>query len=271
MEREGFDPAADRRRHDQTVHTAVKISPNYQRGQAIYVLDASRAVGVVSGLLSPTSERLDGRRQGRDEYKVREAFARGQDEKHRITLARGPRQRLQIDWTSYKPPKPSFLGTRSFEAYDLAELCPLYRLDAVLPAWELPGAIRNPRGRHGRRGGAEAVRGRAGSCCSDHRREVVRRAAAWSASGRRTASATTSRSIADETRKTELARCTRFASRWQPRRHDRANVALADFIAPKETGVADYIGGFAVTAGHRRGRTMPAFKRQRRLFQAIMA
>jgi 5-methyltetrahydrofolate--homocysteine methyltransferase len=101
------------------VHTAVKISPNYNRGQAIYVLDASRAVGVVSNLLSETESKpyVDGIKA---EYvKVRETHLANEAKKQRIPLAAARANKFKIDWAGYTPPKPSFLGTRTFKSFDL--------------------------------------------------------------------------------------------------------------------------------------------------------
>ncbi|HQU49649.1 MAG TPA: dihydropteroate synthase, partial [Casimicrobiaceae bacterium] len=120
MEREGFDvPLLIGGATTSRVHTAVKISPNYERGQAIYVLDASRAVGVVSNLLSETESKpyIDGIKA---EYvKVRETHLANEARKQRITLAAARANKYAIDWSAYTPPKPSFLGTRAIKNFDL--------------------------------------------------------------------------------------------------------------------------------------------------------
>jgi 5-methyltetrahydrofolate--homocysteine methyltransferase len=117
----------------------VKISPNYVRGQAIYVLDASRAVGVVSKLLSET-ERPIYEGEIRNEYvKVREAHVRNEASKRRITLAAARANKFAIDWAGYKPPKPSFLGTKAFTSYPLAELVPYIDWTPFFQTWELTG------------------------------------------------------------------------------------------------------------------------------------
>ena len=123
MERDGFDlPLLIGGATTSRVHTAVKISPNYKRSQAIYVTDASRAVGVVSSLMSP-EERPKAIAQMREEYaRMAESHERGRAEKSRMSIAEARANRLQLDWNGYTPPKPSFLGTRAFSNYDLAEL-----------------------------------------------------------------------------------------------------------------------------------------------------
>ena len=123
MERQGFDiPLLIGGATTSRVHTAVKIHPRYSQGQAVYVTDASRAVGVVSSLLSPDAKSgyVD---TIRAEYaKVAAAHARSEAEKKRLPLARARENAEKPDWTNYRPTRPSFLGTRSFDHYDLSEL-----------------------------------------------------------------------------------------------------------------------------------------------------
>ena len=141
MEREGFDlPLLIGGATTSRIHTAVKISPNYKRSQAVYVTDASRAVGVVSSLMSP-EERPKVIAQVREDYlRMAETHARGRAEKSRVSLAQARANRMNIDWSGYTPPKPSFLGTRSFKAYDLADLARYIDWSPFFQAWELKGA-----------------------------------------------------------------------------------------------------------------------------------
>jgi 5-methyltetrahydrofolate--homocysteine methyltransferase len=140
MEREGFDlPLLIGGATTSRVHTAVKISPNYHRCQAIYVTDASRAVGVVSGLMSP-EERPKAIARVREEYRnMAESYARGQAEKARTSIADARKNKLKLDWANYAPPKPTFLGTRASKAYDLAELARFIDWTPFFHAWELNG------------------------------------------------------------------------------------------------------------------------------------
>ena len=251
MEREGFDvPLLIGGATTSRVHTAVKISPNYNRGQAIYVLDASRAVGVVSRLLSET-ERPGYVDNVRGEYaKVREAHLRGESRKTRISLAAARDNKFAIDWASYVPPKPSFLGVRAFPDYDLAELVPYIDWTPFFSTWELNG--RYPQILNDNKVGAEARK-----LLADGRELLDRmvkekwvRAAGvigfWPAN----AVGDDIEVYVDDGRKKRLAifHTLRQQIARDPSR-DRAHTALADFIAPKESGRADYIGTFAVTAG----------------------
>jgi len=251
MEREGFDcPLLIGGATTSRVHTAVKISPNYEKGQAIYVLDASRAVGVVSKLLSET-DRAPYISGIRSEYvKVRESHVRNEAAKRRISLAAARANKFSIDWSSYTPPKPSFLGARAFTDYPLAELVPYIDWTPFFQTWELTG--RYPMILKDNKVGAEAQK--LFNDAQELLRRLVRekwvRAAGivgfWPANS----SGDDITLFTDDTRKHELA--TLFTLRQQIARdpgRDRAHTALADFVAPKETGLADYVGGFAVTSG----------------------
>src|SRR5690606_8812019 len=140
MEREGFDcPLLIGGATTSRVHTAVKINPNYKRGAAIYVTDASRAVGVVSTLLSDT-EREKFIAQIQAEYaKVRESHLRNEARKARVSIQAARANRFQCDWSGYKPPVPTFLGTRAFREYDLKELVQYIDWSPFVSTWELNG------------------------------------------------------------------------------------------------------------------------------------
>ena len=140
MERRGFDiPLLIGGATTSRTHTAVKIEPAYHRGSTTYVLDASRAVGVVSNLLSPT-EREKTVAATRAEYiRVREQFARGQEVKARTSLADARARRFAIDWPAYAAPKPTFIGTRTFAPYDLKDLVKYIDWSPFFASWELIG------------------------------------------------------------------------------------------------------------------------------------
>ena len=249
MEREGFDlPLLIGGATTSRVHTAVKISPNYHRSQAIYVTDASRAVGVVSGLMSP-GERPKAIARVREEYtRMAEFYARGQADKNRTSIADARANRLKLDWAGYTPKKPSFLGTRAFRSYDLSELARHIDWTPFFQAWELKGAF--PRILKDDKYG-EAAR----HLYEDARnmlRQIVEEkwltangvVGFWPANS----VGDDIELYTDDTRTKPLA--TLHALRQQMARDGaRANLALADFVAPKETGIPDYVGGFAVTAG----------------------
>ena len=165
MEREGFDmPLLIGGATTSRVHTAVKIAPNYRRGQAVYVLDASRAVGVVSNLLSkPRRTAYIANIARRIREGARSAISRSEAKKSRITLAAARANPFKIDWTAYTPPKPDVHGPARVRVLRSRRTRALHRLDAVLPDLGTDGPLSaDPVGRQGRRGSAQAVRRRAG-------------------------------------------------------------------------------------------------------------
>ncbi len=251
MDREGFDvPLLIGGATTSRVHTAVKIAPNYSNNQAIYVLDASRAVGVVSNLLSER-ESENYRASIKAEYeKVREAHLAGDAKKKRITLQAARDNKFDIEWDGYQPAKPEFFGPRAFENYDLAELVPYIDWTPFFQTWELRG--RYPAILDDNTVGPEARK------LFDDAKELLDKIVKgkWL-----TANAVIgfwpANSVGDdielysgEPRHSKLAMLHTLRQQIaRDHNRGRAHTALADFIAPKETGVADYIGGFAVTTG----------------------
>lgn len=249
MQRQGFTvPLLIGGATTSRVHTAVKIHPQYKAGQAIYVTDASRAVGVVSALLAE-----DGNETYVDcikgEYaKVAEAHARAEAEKQRQPLASARENAVKVDWSAYKPTKPSFTGTKVFETYDLAELARYIDWTPFFQTWELKG--RYPAILEDEKQG-EAARQLFADAQAMLKKIIAEnwfrpRAVIgfWPAN----AVGDDIRLFKDDSRADELA--TFFTLRQQiAKREGRANVALSDFVAPLETGVPDYVGGFVVTAG----------------------
>ena len=249
MEREGFDlPLLIGGATTSRVHTAVKISPNYHRSQAIYVTDASRAVGVVSSLMSP-EERPKAIARVREEYaRMAESHARGRAEKARTSIADARANRLKLDWKTYPPPKPTFLGTRSFRGYDLAELARYIDWTPFFQAWELKGAY--PRILQDDKYG-EAAR----QLFDDAQAMLKQLIAEKWLKANAVVGFWPANSVGDDIElytdesRTKVLATLHTLRQQMARDGDKANLALADFVAPKESGLADYIGGFAVTAG----------------------
>jgi len=249
MEREGFNiPLLIGGATTSRIHTAVKIHPRYARGQTVYVNDASRAVGVVSTLLSEGA-RAPYIESVRAEYrKVADSHARSEADKTRLPLAKARANAHKTDWTAYATPRPNFLGTRVFETYDLAELARYIDWTPFFQTWELKG--RYPAILDDEKQG-EAAR----SLFADAQAMLAKIIAEkwftpkavigfWPAN----AVGDDIQLYADESGRNELA--TFFTLRQQMTKRDgRPNVALADFVAPIDSGKADYIGGFVVTAG----------------------
>ncbi len=251
MEREGFKvPLLIGGATTSRVHTAVKISPNYKKGSAIYVTDASRAVGVVSRLLSDT-ERDGFLSNTRDEYvKVREGHLRNEARKQRITIAAARANSFKADWANYTPPKPKFLGTRVFTDYDLRDLIPYIDWTPFFSTWELAGQY--PAILNDNVVGAEARKLHADALAMLERMVDEKWVTANAVIGFWPANAIGDdlELYEDDSRKQRLT--TLHTLRQQIARdpsRNRAHTALSDFVAPKDTGLADYVGGFAVTAG----------------------
>ena len=121
------------------VHTAVKIDPSYRAGPVVHVNDASRAVGVASSLLSPERREAYAAEVRAEYAKISDAHMRAQADKKRLKLATARANRVPVDFAANKPVKPTFLGTRSFDDYDLAELVPYIDWTPFFQTWELAG------------------------------------------------------------------------------------------------------------------------------------
>ncbi|WP_373050295.1 methionine synthase, partial [Thalassovita aquimarina] len=249
------------------VHTAVKIHPNYHKGQSVYVTDASRAVGVVSSLLS-SDQKPGFVADIREEYaKVAEKHARAELAKKRISVAEARANALQIDWGAYKPVAPSFLGTKVFDGWDLAELARYIDWTPFFQSWEMKGVY--PKILEDEKQG-EAAR-QLFADAQDmlkriidenwfHPRAVV---GFWPAN----AVGDDIRLFTDESRGEELA--TLHTLRQQSaKRAGRPNVALADFVGPE--GVADHVGGFVVTTGAEEEQIAKAFEGKNDDYSSIM-
>ncbi len=267
MERRGFDiPLLIGGATTSRTHTAVKIEPAYARGSTTYVIDASRAVGVVSGLLSK-EERAKNEAQTRDEYvRIREQYARSQDTKARtsITDARANRWRAGPD--SPLPGAPSFIGTRTFDAWDLSDLADHIDWTPFFASWELIG-------RYPLILEDEVVGEAARDLLKDARAMLKRIVDERWFTARGVVGFWPARAegddivvFTDEGRTGELARFHTLRQQIK-KSNGKPNLALSDFVA--EDG--DYIGAFAVTAGHGELEIAKRFKDAGDDYSAIMA
>ncbi|BBU63586.1 methionine synthase [Methylosinus sp. C49] len=270
LEREGFDaPLLIGGATTSRVHTAVKISPNYTKGQAVYVTDASRAVGVAQALMSQAS-RAEYVAKTREEYeKVADAHARAQADKQRVSLAAARANALKIDWAAYAPPKPTFLGARVFASYDVAELVPYIDWTPFFQTWEFkgryPALLDDPeRGPAARQllEDAQAMLTRIVEERWFNPKAVI---GFWPANA-------VGDDIALYTGEGRVERlATLHTLRQQLTRRDgKPNVALADFVAPEDSGKADYLGAFVVTAGAQEAKISERFARANDDYGAIM-
>ncbi|HEY5489083.1 MAG TPA: methionine synthase, partial [Candidatus Limnocylindrales bacterium] len=230
-------------------HTAVRLEPAYS-GPVIHVQDASRAVGVVRSLLDENAR--DGFvRQTRESYaELRRQFADRDDRTRRLTIDEARSKQPKIDFTGAKtPPRPTFLGNRALRDIPIDELSRYIDWTPFFAAWELPGHYPEVL-QHERMG--EAARSLFADAQSLLVRVVEERLVRVDAVvGFWPANATTDDDIAlytDDDRSTELDRL--HTLRQQMAKPDgRPDLALSDFVAPLESGIHDYVGAFAVTAG----------------------
>ncbi|HEX8233767.1 MAG TPA: methionine synthase [Caulobacteraceae bacterium] len=269
MERRGFSvPLLIGGATTSKTHTAVRIEPAYRSGPTTYVLDASRAVGVVSNLLSPT-ERERFTAETRGEYvRVREQFARGQREKARTPLAAARDNAFRTDWPAYDPPRPSFTGRRLFLDYPLADLAGYIDWTPFFAAWELVG--RFPLILEDERAGSAARALFADAQTMLGRIVEEGWLIAHGVVGFWPANAEGDDIVlyADEGRSAELARLHTLRQQMT-KAEGKPNLALADFVAP--AGLKpDWIGAFAVTTGLGAAERAGAFKRAGDDYSAIM-
>jgi len=270
MEKEGFDiPLLIGGATTSRVHTAVKIHPRYQRGQTVYVLDASRAVGVVSSLLSPQTRDETVETIRADYAKIASAHEKSEAAKKRLPLADARANALKLDWDNYTPPKPSFLGIRVFDDWDLAELVRYFDWTPFFQSWEMRGRFPailedEKQGEAARQlyQDAQAMLDKIVAEKWFHPRAVIGFFPANRVGD-------DIRLYQDETRQETLA--TFYTLRQQlTRRQNSANLALADFVAPEASGKADYLGGFVVTSGFGEEAMVERFERANDDYSAIL-
>jgi 5-methyltetrahydrofolate--homocysteine methyltransferase len=247
------------------MHTAVKIAPAYS-GPVVHVLDASRGVGVVGTLLS------DRRRDFAAGVKVEYARLREEHEGRRertplLDLAEARRKGLRLDWKGYVPPRPLKPGISTFEV-PLDELVPYIDWTPFFQTWELKGHY--PQILDDPSVGAEARRLLADAKALLER-IVLERLLRVSAVGLFPANA-----VDDDVEvytgddRAGVLTTLRFLRQQHAKGDGRANLSLADFVAPRGTG-ADWIGAFAVTAGHGLDALVKDFERTHDDYSAILA
>src|SRR5690606_30474415 len=226
------------------VHTAVKIAPNYE-GPVIYVPDASRSVGVATSLMSDQVDTYLA--EVAAEYdKVRERHAK-RPQTRLVSLEEARKGRPAIDWANYTPPRPKFIGRREFRNYDLAEIARYIDWTPFFQTWSLfgqfPAILDDAKvGEQARKLYVDA---------QDMLRRIIE--GRWlTANGvvafypANTVNHEDIEVYRDDSR-SEVLFTWRNLRQQQEKREGVDYKSLADYIAPKESGVADYIGMFAVT------------------------
>ncbi|MGZ8458542.1 MAG: methionine synthase, partial [Gemmatirosa sp.] len=248
MQRQGFTvPLLIGGATTSKVHTAVKIAPNYA-GPVVHVLDASRAVGVAGSLLS------DGLREQfeadvKAEYEaVRVNRAGRRDAERLLPLEQARRNPVAIDWTTYAPTRPASPGVRVFDGWPLADLVERIDWTPFFQTWELaghyPAILEDPTV-------GEAARG----LYRDARTMLDQIVAGQLLTARAVIGLWPANAVGDdvvlwvdETRTAPL-QTVHFLRQQLDKKDERPNYCLADFVAPRVSGIADWMGGFAVTTG----------------------
>ena len=229
------------------VHTAVRIAPRYT-GPVVYVQDASRAVGVAANLLSPTAREdfIEATRRDYEEARDRHLGRREAIERHSLERAR--QLGAAIDWSSYQPPRPNTLGLTVFEDIPLSELIDRIDWKPFFQTWELAGSfpqiLDDPLVGESAREVYEDARRMLDRIIEERWLEARAAVGFWPAN----AVGDDIQLYTSDDRDDVLATVHTLRQQTNADR-DRQNLALADFIAPRDAGVADYLGGFAVTAG----------------------
>jgi 5-methyltetrahydrofolate--homocysteine methyltransferase len=268
MERQGFDiPLLIGGATTSRVHTAVKIDPNYRRGQTVHVNDASRAVGVASSLLSKTARADYAAGVRRDYEEVARAHALRTGPAKRLSLGDARANRIKTDWASYTPPVPNYFGVRNYGSYDLSELARYIDWTPFFQTWELvgkfPSILEDDKVGEAARGLYADAQKMLAKIVDEKWLTASAVAGFWPANSEGDDIVL----FGDKARKFPLA--TLHTLRQQmPREMGRPNMALADFIGPK--GVPDFIGGFAVTAGLGEETHIKAFEAAHDDYSAIL-
>jgi 5-methyltetrahydrofolate--homocysteine methyltransferase len=270
MEREGFTiPLIIGGATTSRIHAAVKVAPNYS-GPAIHVLDASRSVTVCSSLMN--KDNRDAYIQGiKDEYaKAREAHANKKSDKRFVSIEEARGQRCEINLNGSVPPKPTLTGTKVFEAYPLEELVPYIDWTPFFHTWELRGSY--PKIFNDKYVGVEAKK------LYDDAQVLLKRIVDnkllrangvigfWPANS----VGDDIEIYTDDTRQHLLTRIHTLRQQAEKVKGE-PYYALSDFIAPKESGVPDYWGGFAVTTGIGCDELVAEFEKDHDDYNSIMA
>lgn len=250
------------------VHTAVKIEPQYEGAEVIHVLDASRSVTVAGSLLG--KERPAFAQKIRDEYeKVREHHANKKSKKRMLSYEAARENRLQIDFKQEDITTPAQLGVQHFEQMDLNEISGYIDWTPFFRTWELHG--RYPVILQDDVVGAEAqklfddAQAMLKQIIEEQWLEARATVALWPAN----ADGDDIVLYTDESRSDELDRF--HMLRQQAKYTDGvSNLSLADFVAPMESGVNDYMGGFVVTAGLGMEKKIEEFERNHDDYNAIL-
>ena len=248
MQRQGFTlPLMIGGATTSKAHTAVKIEPKYSNDAVVYVTDASRAVGVATQLLSRELKPGFIERTRQEYVEVRERTANRSARTERLSYAQAIAAKPQYDWAGYQPAVPSFTGVKVLEDIDLRTLAEYIDWTPFFISWDLAGKF--PRIL------TDEVVGEAATALYNDAREMLDKLIDEKLiSARAVFGFWPANQVADDDIEVYGADGQTLATlhhlRQQTIKPDgKANWSLADFVAPKGSGVTDYVGGFITTAG----------------------
>jgi 5-methyltetrahydrofolate--homocysteine methyltransferase len=267
MEREGFTvPLLIGGATTSRTHTAVKIAPAY-RNPVIHVQDASRAVGVMGSLVSADLKTAFAEENRREQERAREKHL-SRKAQPLLPLAEARNKKPVYDWCLYTPPRPSFLGTRVYSPVPLEEIVPYIDWTPFFHAWEL-------RGIYPKIFEQENVGPKAKELFDDGQKLLSRIVREKLLEARAVIGFFPANSVgedievyADESR--HLLTTFHTLRQQQVRANQEPSYAVADFVAPRESGKLDYLGGFAVTAGLRIEPVVEKFEKDNDDYNALM-
>ncbi len=249
MQRQGFDiPLLIGGATTSAKHTAVKIAPAYEQA-TVHVVDASRSVGVVDRLINPQHRSAFEDQNRQEQASLVASFEQRQQKVELVPYADAVKRRWPTDWSTWRIDKPSFTGTRVLDAFPLETLVDYVDWSPFFLTWELKGKY--PQILNDPQAGDEATR------LFDDARKLLDRIVAekllvargvfgfWPAA----AVGDDVALFADASRRDEVMRIHTLRQQWQRKGQEHFR-ALADYVAPADSGREDYVGAFAVTAGH---------------------
>tara|TARA_R110000851_G_scaffold179381_1_gene326469 strand:+ start:32239 stop:35955 length:3717 start_codon:yes stop_codon:yes gene_type:complete len=250
------------------IHTAVKIAPHYPHG-AIYIADASRAVPMVSKLINNTTRQATIDEAYAEYDMMREKRLSQTKRKTLVSIEAARENRCQHDWENYRPFTPNVLGRQVFDDYPLDDLVERIDWTPFFRSWELHGHY--PEILQDKVVGEEAVKLFADGQAMLKQIISEKWLTAKAVIGLFPANTVNHDDIelyTDDTRTT--LEMTAHHLRMQLERVGNDNFCLSDFVAPKDSGVADYMGGFAVTTGHGIDQHVARFEANHDDYNAIM-
>ncbi|WP_454252992.1 methionine synthase [Pseudomonas sp. Marseille-Q7302] len=248
MQRQGFTlPLMIGGATTSKAHTAVKIEPQYKNDAVVYVTDASRAVGVATQLLSKELKAGFVERTRADYVEVRERTANRSARTERLSYEKAVANKPAFNWLGYKAPKPTFTGARVLEDIDLAVLAEYIDWTPFFISWDLAGKYPRILTDEVVGEAATALFHDAQAMLSKLIDEKLIKARAvfgfWPANQVRDDDLEVYGEDGQPLATLHHLRQQTIKPQGKP------NLSLADFVAPKESGVTDYMGGFIVTAG----------------------